>query len=100
MESDLCFGPFSLIQVYSIIFHQNCVTQSEINTAVNWWRIYILRISIVLACAGAGGGSGGVPFEVWCRFYYPNVRDQVIAKVHKLFLDQNYKDNKDKFYSY
>ncbi len=33
------------------------------------------------ACAGAGGGSGGVPFEVWCRFYHPNVRDQVIAKV-------------------
>ena len=39
----------------------------------------------VVACAGAGGGSGGVPFEVWCRFYYPNVRDQVIAKVFKLY---------------
>ena len=33
------------------------------------------------ACAGAGGGAGGVPFEVWCRYYHPNVRDQVIAKV-------------------
>jgi len=33
------------------------------------------------ACAGVGGGAGGVPFEVWCRYYYPNVRDQVIAKV-------------------
>ncbi|KAG8431124.1 hypothetical protein GDO86_019385, partial [Hymenochirus boettgeri] len=25
-------------------------------------------------------GGGGVPFEVWCRYYYPNVRDQMIAK--------------------
>jgi len=33
------------------------------------------------ACAGVGGGAGGIPFEVWCRYYYPNVRDQVIAKV-------------------
>ena len=35
-----------------------------------------------LACAGVGGGAGGIPFEVWCRYYYPNVRDQVIAKVY------------------
>ncbi|XP_013378816.1 C2 domain-containing protein 3-like [Lingula anatina] len=35
---------------------------------------------LVTACAGAGGGGGGVPIEVWCRYYYPNVRDQVIAK--------------------
>ncbi|KAM4700679.1 C2 domain-containing protein 3 [Discoglossus pictus] len=25
-------------------------------------------------------GGGGVPFEVWCRYYYPNVRDQMVAK--------------------
>ncbi|ELU08216.1 hypothetical protein CAPTEDRAFT_197535 [Capitella teleta] len=35
---------------------------------------------ILTACAGVGGGSGGIPFEIWCRHYYPNVRDQVIAK--------------------
>ncbi|XP_034720031.1 C2 domain-containing protein 3 isoform X3 [Etheostoma cragini] len=23
---------------------------------------------------------GGVQFEVWCRYYYPNVRDQLVAK--------------------
>ncbi|KAM9852878.1 C2 domain-containing protein 3 [Aulostomus maculatus] len=23
---------------------------------------------------------GGVTFEVWCRYYYPNVRDQLVAK--------------------
>lgn len=26
-------------------------------------------------------GSGGVPFEVWRRYYYPNIRDQMVAKV-------------------
>uniref|UniRef100_A0A8C4IFJ3 C2 domain containing 3 centriole elongation regulator n=1 Tax=Dicentrarchus labrax TaxID=13489 RepID=A0A8C4IFJ3_DICLA len=25
-------------------------------------------------------GGGGVQFEVWCRYYYPNVRDQLVAK--------------------
>ncbi|KAM9801687.1 C2 domain-containing protein 3 [Neosynchiropus ocellatus] len=25
-------------------------------------------------------GSAGVQFEVWCRYYYPNVRDQLVAK--------------------
>ncbi|KAK3100781.1 hypothetical protein FSP39_025242 [Pinctada imbricata] len=32
------------------------------------------------AISGTGGGGGGIPFEVWCRFYHPNVRDQCIAK--------------------
>ncbi|XP_040195871.1 C2 domain-containing protein 3 [Rana temporaria] len=25
-------------------------------------------------------GGGGVTFEMWCRYYYPNVRDQMVAK--------------------
>jgi len=57
------------------------------------WALYesdiVLYYCIVLhgvcvcnaACAGAGGGAGGIPFEIWCRYYYPNVRDQVMAKV-------------------
>ncbi|XP_061536890.1 C2 domain-containing protein 3 isoform X3 [Phycodurus eques] len=32
-----------------------------------------------LSSQGLGGG-GGVHFEVWCRYYYPNVRDQLVAK--------------------
>ena len=39
------------------------------------------------ACAGVGGGAGGIPFEVWCRYYYPNVRDQVISKVQMAFMN-------------
>ncbi|XP_077197308.1 C2 domain-containing protein 3 isoform X2 [Paroedura picta] len=25
-------------------------------------------------------GGGGIQFEIWCRYYYPNVRDQMIAR--------------------
>ncbi|KAK3584373.1 hypothetical protein CHS0354_001298 [Potamilus streckersoni] len=35
---------------------------------------------LLTACASAGRGGGGMPLEVWCRFYYPNVRDQCVAK--------------------
>ena len=31
-------------------------------------------------------GSGGVPFELWQRYYYPNIRDQMMAKVEKMLL--------------
>ncbi|XP_031243387.1 C2 domain-containing protein 3 isoform X2 [Mastomys coucha] len=24
--------------------------------------------------------GGGVQFEIWCRYYYPNIRDQMVAK--------------------
>nr|XP_060623141.1 C2 domain-containing protein 3 [Anolis sagrei ordinatus] len=29
---------------------------------------------------GIAGGGGGIQFEVWCRYYYPNVRDQMVAR--------------------
>ncbi|XP_042627616.1 C2 domain-containing protein 3-like [Cyprinus carpio] len=32
-----------------------------------------------LASQGLKNG-GGVQFEVWCRYYYPNVRDQLVAR--------------------
>ncbi|XP_068441381.1 C2 domain-containing protein 3 isoform X2 [Clinocottus analis] len=32
-----------------------------------------------LSSRGLSSG-GGVQFEVWCRYYYPNVRDQLVAK--------------------
>lgn len=35
----------------------------------------------ISACANAGSGSSGLPFELWCRYYHPNVRDQCMAKV-------------------
>lgn len=33
--------------------------------------------AVMMAC----GSSGTIPFELWRRFYYPNIRDQLIAKV-------------------
>ncbi|XP_013880674.1 C2 domain-containing protein 3 [Austrofundulus limnaeus] len=32
-----------------------------------------------LSAQGLSDG-GGILFEVWCRYYYPNVRDQLVAK--------------------
>ncbi|XP_029302940.1 LOW QUALITY PROTEIN: C2 domain-containing protein 3 [Cottoperca gobio] len=32
-----------------------------------------------LSSQGLSSG-GGVQFDVWCRYYYPNVRDQLVAK--------------------
>ncbi|NWX35183.1 C2CD3 protein, partial [Notiomystis cincta] len=35
---------------------------------------------LVSAFMAPGGAGGGIQFEVWCRYYYPNVRDQLVAK--------------------
>uniref|UniRef100_A0A8C4UY56 C2 domain containing 3 centriole elongation regulator n=1 Tax=Falco tinnunculus TaxID=100819 RepID=A0A8C4UY56_FALTI len=35
---------------------------------------------LVSAYMAPGEAGGGIQFEVWCRYYYPNVRDQVVAK--------------------
>ncbi|KFW03440.1 C2 domain-containing protein 3, partial [Fulmarus glacialis] len=35
---------------------------------------------LVNAFMAPGAAGGGIQFEVWCRYYYPNVRDQMVAK--------------------
>nr|XP_047903963.1 C2 domain-containing protein 3 isoform X4 [Anser cygnoides] len=35
---------------------------------------------LVGAFMAPGAVGGGIQFEVWCRYYYPNVRDQMVAK--------------------
>ncbi|NWY31931.1 C2CD3 protein, partial [Pheucticus melanocephalus] len=35
---------------------------------------------LVCAFMSPGAAGGGIQFEVWCRYYYPNVRDQLVAK--------------------
>ncbi|NXI59516.1 C2CD3 protein, partial [Chloroceryle aenea] len=35
---------------------------------------------LVSAFTAPGGAGGGIQFEFWCRYYYPNVRDQMVAK--------------------
>ncbi|NXN29676.1 C2CD3 protein, partial [Nycticryphes semicollaris] len=35
---------------------------------------------LVGAFTAPGVTGGGIQFEVWCRYYYPNVRDQLVGK--------------------
>ncbi|XP_016160650.1 PREDICTED: C2 domain-containing protein 3 isoform X2 [Ficedula albicollis] len=35
---------------------------------------------LVSAFVAPGAAGGGIQFEVWCRYYYPNVRDQLVAR--------------------
>uniref|UniRef100_A0A8U7MLZ7 C2 domain containing 3 centriole elongation regulator n=1 Tax=Corvus moneduloides TaxID=1196302 RepID=A0A8U7MLZ7_CORMO len=35
---------------------------------------------LVSAFMAPGATGGGIQFEVWCRYYYPNVRDQLVAR--------------------
>ncbi|KAG2456658.1 C2CD3 protein, partial [Polypterus senegalus] len=36
---------------------------------------------LLSACSRQGlSGGGAINFEVWCRYYYPNVREQVVAR--------------------
>ncbi|NXN69342.1 C2CD3 protein, partial [Himantopus himantopus] len=35
---------------------------------------------LVSAFVAPGAAGGGIQFEVWCRYYYPNVRDQMVAR--------------------
>ncbi|XP_028656159.2 C2 domain-containing protein 3 isoform X1 [Erpetoichthys calabaricus] len=36
---------------------------------------------LLSACSSQGlSGGGAINFEVWCRYYYPNVREQVVAR--------------------
>ncbi|XP_071418376.1 C2 domain-containing protein 3 isoform X2 [Pithys albifrons albifrons] len=35
---------------------------------------------LVSAFMAPGVAGGGIQFEVWCRYYYPNVREQLVAK--------------------
>ncbi|XP_029699383.1 C2 domain-containing protein 3 isoform X2 [Takifugu rubripes] len=53
-------------------------TETHVLQAPNGMPVQRLLLS---SLSGQGLGSGGgVQFEVWCRYYYPNVRDQLVAK--------------------
>ncbi|XP_016063951.1 PREDICTED: C2 domain-containing protein 3 isoform X2 [Miniopterus natalensis] len=42
--------------------------------------IPVQRLLLSAFSAQALVPGGGIQFEIWCRYYYPNVRDQMVAK--------------------
>ncbi|XP_072118892.1 C2 domain-containing protein 3 isoform X2 [Mobula birostris] len=40
----------------------------------------VQRILLDVCSKQRSEGGSGIQFEVWCRYYYPNVRDQVVAR--------------------
>ncbi|KAG9348505.1 hypothetical protein JZ751_002241 [Albula glossodonta] len=53
---------------------------SESHTLVTPAEVPVQRL-LLSSCSSQGPSArGGVQFEVWCRYYYPNVRDQLVAK--------------------
>lgn len=43
-------------------------------------EVPVQRLLLSAFSAQALVPGGGVHFEIWCRYYYPNVRDQMVAK--------------------
>ena len=54
----------------------NPVFSHETSHSLPLPRGHLVQREILKRC----GASGGVEFQLWRRFYYPNIRDQLIAK--------------------
>ncbi|KAJ7995602.1 hypothetical protein DPEC_G00246290 [Dallia pectoralis] len=53
---------------------------SESHTLLAPVGVPIQRLLLSSFSSQGLANGGGVHFEVWCRYYYPNVRDQLVAK--------------------
>ncbi|BFZ15049.1 hypothetical protein BsWGS_18088 [Bradybaena similaris] len=69
-----CFRTATTLCIPDPTFHDVSRHKMTLAPAVPVQRV------LLTACANSGGGVTGLPFEVWCRYYHPNVRDQLIAK--------------------
>uniref|UniRef100_A0ABM5FVV2 C2 domain-containing protein 3 n=1 Tax=Pogona vitticeps TaxID=103695 RepID=A0ABM5FVV2_9SAUR len=43
-------------------------------------EVPVQRLLLSAFSAQGLAGGGGIVFEIWCRYYYPNVRDQMVAR--------------------
>ena len=64
----------------------NEILKHSIKTSMNLFNIQKELLFAFGNSGGGGGGGGGntlnynLQFEIWLRYYYPNVRDQIVAR--------------------
>ncbi|XP_029374005.1 C2 domain-containing protein 3 isoform X3 [Echeneis naucrates] len=78
IESTVNLKPFRTTTTLCVpdpVFDHNETHMLLVPEAVPVQRLLLSSLS----SQGLNSG-GGVKFEVWCRYYYPNVRDQLVAR--------------------
>ncbi|XP_069568432.1 C2 domain-containing protein 3 isoform X4 [Brachyistius frenatus] len=78
LESSLNLKPFRTTATLCIPDPAFGHTETHVLLAPEGVPVQRLLLSS-LSSRGLSSG-GGVQFEVWCRYYYPNVRDQLVAR--------------------
>uniref|UniRef100_W5K8W3 C2 domain containing 3 centriole elongation regulator n=1 Tax=Astyanax mexicanus TaxID=7994 RepID=W5K8W3_ASTMX len=53
---------------------------SETHVLVASPAVPVQRLLLSSLASQGPSAVGGIPFEVWCRYYYPNVREQLVAR--------------------
>ncbi|KAK3784713.1 hypothetical protein RRG08_032166 [Elysia crispata] len=69
-----CFRTVTTLCTPDAAFHDTSVHKLTLPAGVPVQR------ELLTACAKSSGCVSGLSFEVWCRYYQPNIRDQLIAK--------------------
>ncbi|XP_030008574.1 C2 domain-containing protein 3 isoform X2 [Sphaeramia orbicularis] len=78
IESTVDLKPFRTITTLCVPDPVFGHTETHVLLAPEGVPVQRLLLSSFSSQRLSGGGS--VQFEVWCRYYYPNVRDQLVAK--------------------
>ncbi|XP_056138770.1 C2 domain-containing protein 3 [Lampris incognitus] len=55
-------------------------SHSETHVLLAPVRVPVQRLFLSSLSSQGLANGGSIQFEVWCRYYYPNVRDQLVAK--------------------
>ncbi|KAM4743002.1 C2 domain-containing protein 3 isoform 2-T2 [Anableps anableps] len=78
IESSLNLKPFRTTTTLCVPDPMFGHTETHVLLAPEGVPVQRLLLSS-LSSRGLSSG-GGIQFEVWCRYYYPNVRDQLVAR--------------------
>ncbi|XP_048836847.1 C2 domain-containing protein 3 isoform X2 [Brienomyrus brachyistius] len=77
-ESGMCLRMFRTATTLCIPDPVFDHTESHVLVAPS--AIPVQRLLLGSFCSQGPEARGGMQFEVWCRYYYPNVREQLVAK--------------------